>query len=295
MTVNDFLRRFGMAFATVLALGTFAVACGDDNGDDGASLVDQAQEDGITIGIANERPYGYEEGGEPTGEAPEVAKVVFERMGITDVDFSTQDFGNLINGLNADRFDVIAAGMFITPERAEQVLFSDPDYCAATAFAVPEGNPDNVTDFESVAESGVTLGVLSGAVEEGYATDLGVPEGQISAFQEVPDLFDGLEAGRVDAVALTSVTIAEQTEELSGFESTEPFIPVIDGEEQLGCGAFAFRFDNQEFRDAFNDVLNEMKANDEILPIVEEFGFTATEIDAAKDVTVSDFTGDENE
>src|SRR3546814_6519256 len=98
----------------------------------GGALLEDARENGITIGIANERPYGYEEGGEATGEAPELAKVIFERMGITEVDFEVSDFGALINGINAGRFDVIAAGMFINPERAQQVAFADPDYCATT-------------------------------------------------------------------------------------------------------------------------------------------------------------------
>src|SRR3546814_10610186 len=86
-------------------------------------------------------------------------------MGITEVDFEVSDFGALINGINAGRFDVIAAGMFINPERAQQVAFADPDYCATTGFAVPEGNPDGLADFQSVIDTGVTIGVLRGAVE----------------------------------------------------------------------------------------------------------------------------------
>src|SRR3546814_15939003 len=78
-------------------------------------------------------------------------------MGITEVDFEVSDFGALINGINAGRFDVIAAGMFINPERAQQVAFADPDYCATTGFAVPEGNPDGLADFQSVIDSGVTI------------------------------------------------------------------------------------------------------------------------------------------
>lgn len=276
--------------ALVLCLALFgAAACGDDS-DDAATLLEDARENGITIGISTERPYGYEENGEATGEAPELAKEIFSRLGIERVDFEVVEFGALINGLNAGRFDVIAAGMFINPERAEQVLFADPDYCATTAFAVPAGNPSGLTDFQSVIDSGITLGVVSGAVEEGYAEGSGVPSSQISAFPQTPDVFDALQAGRVDAVALTAITVREQVADLDGFEATEGFVPVVDGEEQLGCGAFAFRPENQEFRDAFNEELNEMKANDEVLPIIEPFGFTSAEVDAAKDLTVDDLS-----
>ena len=272
--------------------GTTAAEGGADTTmvSDNGGLLDTAREEGIRIGFANERPYGFEGDDGPTGEAPEVAKAVLERMGITEIEGVVVDFGSLIGGLNAGRFDIVAAGMFITPERAEQVLFSDPDYCGTSAFAVEEGNAEGLTDFASVIDSGAAIGVLSGAVEEGYAIDSGVPDDQISRFDTTPDLFDALTAGRIDAVALTAITVREQVAELDGFEATEGFVPVIDGVEQLGCGGYAFRMEDQVFRDEFNRVLNEMKDNGEILPIVEEFGFTSAEIDAAVGVTVEDLT-----
>lgn len=302
--------------AAGLVLVLSAAACGDDDDDDGADdesppaegtsapggdtaapgeggggLLESAREDGIRIGFANERPYGFEGPDGPTGEAPEVAKAVLEEMGITEVEGVVVDFAALIGGLNAERFDIIAAGMFINEERAGEVLFADPDYCGTTAFAVEEGNPLGLADFESVIESEARIGVLSGAVEDGYAVDSGVPDGQINRFDTTPDLFDALTAGRIDAVALTAITVREQVAELDGYEATEGFIPVIDDVEQLGCGGYGFRFDDQEFRDEFNRVLNEMKENGEILPIVEEFGFTSAEVDAAVGVTVEDLTG----
>lgn len=302
------LRRALALFAVLGLLMGLAAACGDDDDDGdggttddsaaeasgGGGTLEEVQDSGsITIGFANEVPYGFEgEDGEPTGEAPTVADEVLAELGVDEIEGVVVDFDSLIPGLNADRFDMIAAGMFITEERAEQALFSDPDYCAATAFAVEDGNPLGLEDFEDVAgDSDATLGVLGGAVEEGYATDLGVPEGQIEVFPTTADLFDGLTAGRIDAVALTSITVRDQVEDLDGYEATEAFIPVIDGEEQLGCGGYVFRQEDQDLRDAFNEILVEMRENDEILPLVEEFGFTEVEIDAAKGVTVEDLIG----
>jgi ABC-type amino acid transport substrate-binding protein len=127
------------------------------------------RENGVVIGIAPEPPYGYEdeeaEGG-VTGEAPELAREVFGRLDIEVRDYTVTEFGALIDGLNAGRMDVISAGMFITPDRAENALFANPDYCATTAFAVEEGNPEDLSDFQSAIDAGVTVGVVEGTVEQ---------------------------------------------------------------------------------------------------------------------------------
>lgn len=258
-------------------------------------LLAAAQEAGsITVGFANEIPYGFidEETGEPSGEAVAVGTAVLAELGIDEIEADVVDFGALIGGLNAGQFDMIAAGMFINEERASQALFSDPDYCASQAFAVPEGNPAGLENYQSIADNpDVQLGVLSGAVEEGYATSIGVPEGQLSPFQSTADMVSALTSGRIDAFALTRPTVETQVEGLEGFEATEGFIPVIDGEEQLGCGGFVFRFENEAFRNAFNEILVQMRANDEILPLIEEFGFIQEEVDAAAETSVEDLIG----
>jgi polar amino acid transport system substrate-binding protein len=283
-----------LSILAVLAL--LVAACGGDDGEGGGDgdgegeLAELFPDGSVTIGIANEIPYGYEdESGEATGEAPEVAKAILAELGITEVDATVVDFGALIPGLQAGEYDMIAAGMFINAERAQEIIFSDPDYCGATAFAVPEGNPDELTDFQSVVDAGIDLGVLSGAVEEGYALDSGVPDGNVIRFGETAQAFEALSAGRIDAVALTDVTVATQVADLEGFESSEPFIPVINGEEKLGCGGFGFV--DQEFRDIFNAKLKEFQEEDKILPIVSEFGFSEASVEKAAELTVEDLTG----
>ena len=297
--------------ALFAALTMFVAACGDDDdsadsgGDDTADsggddapaadgLLGELQDAGtIKVGIANEVPYGYEdEDGNVTGEAPEVARAVFAELGVENIEATVVDFGSLISGLQAGQFDMIAAGMYINGERAEQILFSDPDYCVGEAFAVPEGNPEGLTDFESVVENGeVTIAILEGAVEIGYADAAGVPDSQIEVFADVNAQYDALEAGRVDAVTGTYLTVKQQTDVLDGFETTESFTPLDeDGEEVLGCGGFGFRMENQDLRDAFNEQLNEMQDNGELVDIITGFGFAEEDVLLAQDLTVEDLT-----
>jgi polar amino acid transport system substrate-binding protein len=54
---------------------------------------------------------------------------VLAELGIDRDRRQVVEFGELIGGLQAGQFDMITAGMYINPERAEQILFSDPDYC----------------------------------------------------------------------------------------------------------------------------------------------------------------------
>jgi polar amino acid transport system substrate-binding protein len=305
-------RRTTRLVGAVAAVAMLAAACGDgdDDGDvatdadtdtedtaeegeaGGDGLLGQLQEEGvISVGIADEEPYGFvDDDGNVTGEAPEVARVVLGELGIDEIEAEVVAFESLISGLQAGQFDMIAAGMYINAERAEQILFSDPDYCVGEAFAVPEGNPDGLESFQSVVDNpDVTIAILSGAVEEGYADTAGVPDDQIEFFSDVNAQYDALEAGRVDAVTGTSLTIINQVEDRDGFEATESFFPLDeDGEEILGCGGFGFRNEDQELRDAFNDELNRLQDEGELLPIIADFGFAEEDIERAQELTVDD-------
>lgn len=280
----------GGADTTTAPVGTTGPGTTSEPSPTEGGLTEMFPEGTVRIGIANEVPYGYEgPDGEATGEAPELARAILSELGIDNMEATVVEFGALIPGLLAGQYDMIAAGMFINPERAQQVMFSDPDYCGATAFAVPEGNPMGLSDFQSVTDSGAVLGVLGGAVEETYAIDSGIPDAQISRLADTASLVDALTSGRIDAFVLTEVTVVAQVGEMAGFEATEGFIPVIDGEEQLGCGAFAFT--DQGFRDTFNDKLKEFQADGRVLPIVEPFGFSAAAVDTAAGLTVEDLAG----
>jgi len=198
------------------------------------------------------------------------------------------DFDSLIPGLTAKRYDVVAAGMFVTPKRCAQASFSEPIYCAPNAFLVRQGNPENLSDFKSVAVAGAKLAVLGGAVEGTYARENGVKDSNVI---EVGSPRDGLlqvQQGRVAALGLTTITLNNLLKKnpTGGVEVTKPFTPVVDGKEQLGCGAAVFRTDDNEMREAFNAELAKLKESGRLTEIINPFGF-GPETLPAKDITTA--------
>ncbi|MEU5989426.1 ectoine/hydroxyectoine ABC transporter substrate-binding protein EhuB [Spirillospora sp. NPDC047418] len=253
----------------------------------GGGTLQKAKDAGsITVGFANEAPYGFtDKSGKLTGEAPELARVIFKTLGIDEIKGVQVDFSGLIAGLNAKRFDAIAAGMFINPERCASAAFANPEYVAKSAFMVKEGNPDGLKNEKDPAAKGVKVGVLTGAVEAGYAESTGVKKGDIKTFADQASAYEGLKAGRVDCIWLTRISLADllSKHKGEGFEVTDAFTPVIDGKEQLGAGAFAFRKADSDLVTAWNGELAKLKQQNGLLPILQPFGFTQDDMPGPDD------------
>ena len=134
--------------AIIVGLTTVAVAGFGTGADDAGA----AQGSRATSASASptRRPIGFATpDGKLTGESPEVVRAVLAKMGIAQVDGVLTEFGSLIPGLQAGRFDIIAAGMFVNPKRCEQVQFSEPTYGIGQAFLVAKGNPKGIADYGS--------------------------------------------------------------------------------------------------------------------------------------------------
>ncbi|OAR26510.1 ectoine/hydroxyectoine ABC transporter substrate-binding protein EhuB [Streptomyces sp. ERV7] len=233
----------------------------------------------VRLGIAGEVPYGYvDEDGRFTGEAPELAKVIFKRLGIDRVQPVATDFSSLIPGLNSQQFDVVSAGMYINKERCAQVLFADPEYQMLDAFIVRKGNPKKLHSYEDVVRTRARFATGTGYAEIQYAVAAGVPEKDIVILQDQVAGLNAVESGRVDVFAGTALTSRAVVRKSSRAEATEPFAAVVDGKKKVDGGGFAFRPTDTTLRDAFNTELREMRASGELFRILRPFGFTRAEM-----------------
>jgi polar amino acid transport system substrate-binding protein len=235
------------------------------------------------VGYANDIPFGHATAdGKLTGEAPEIVRKILSRMGIGKIEGVLVEFDSLIPALKAGRFDMIAAGMFIIPERCREIAFSEPTFRLGQAFLVKKGNPLNLHRYEDVAKNpNAILCVMKGAVEGSYARAVGIPESRIFIVPDTPSGLVAVKNGVADALALTSLSIQNlvSTANDPGIERAQPFSdPVIQGKAIRGYGAFGFRKDDRAFLDEFNKHLKEFIGTKEHLETVQPFGFTETEL-----------------
>ena len=266
-----------IAAAAVVSLGL--AGCTTTDTDDDSSMLETLQDRGsVTVGFAGEAPYSFMEDGELTGATVALHREIFGNLGIDTIDGENADFGALIPGLQANRFDVVSAGMSILPERCEQAAFSEPEFNYTTALMVEEGNPMDLTDIQSVADSDARLVTMTGAIESDYASELGIDSTQVATPQ---DGMDAVTSGRADVFALTGISLnwMANNNPDAPVEVTESFVAEIDGVPQVGAGGTVFRTDDQELLDAYNEELAKITSDPEkYLEIVGEFGFTAEEL-----------------
>lgn len=255
-----------------------------------AADLDQLKEQGFArIAIANEPPWTMvTTGGEVSGAAPDLARAVLNKMGIKEIVASVSEYGAMIPGVQARRFDMVAAGLFIKPERCEAVLFSQPDLCDAESFMIKAGNPLNLKSFADVASSGAKIGVVGGGTEEKLAIEAGVDRANIVV---VPDPQSGaklLQDGRIDVYALPVLSISDLLKKAED-PSLAMFAPVEN--TPIFCAGVAFRKQDGALRDAYDVALAEIKASGEFAAIIEPYGYSA---DAAMQQTRENLCGGAN-
>jgi polar amino acid transport system substrate-binding protein len=261
--------------------GTAAAALGSacsrtDNG----GLLEQAQDGGtIRVAFAQEPPYAYQDGdGNVTGQSVAMHTYLFEQLGISadQLEWRRTEWGSLITGLGTNH-DIVIAGMYVTPDRCQQVAFADPDYVMPDALLVPAGNPDGLTTLNAAADDDDTvIGVMNGTSEQEVA-DAIYPEDRINVQANLDSLILELKSGRCDAIALTSANLQLAADADADLDITEPFwlIDPETGEEIIGAGAAVFQPSDADFRDALNEQLHPVLDDPQLWEgLIAEWGFT---------------------
>ncbi|XSG75719.1 ectoine/hydroxyectoine ABC transporter substrate-binding protein EhuB [Herpetosiphon llansteffanensis] len=246
------------------------------------TTLERAQRTGmIRIGYAPEAPFAYRTtSGEMHGEAAVVMTWVMQRLGISQLEWVQTEWADLIPGLQAGKFDLIASGMFITCERAQLLAFSQPTFALSPAILVQFGNPLQIQSFSDFRRPDRRLAVMRGAQEATIAQILGIDTAQLLF---VPDVQTGLAAvlaGRADGLALTDISIDLLVQQAPALvERASPFVPpIINGNLSIGYGAFAMRPEDAHLRSAIDQQLLGFIGSDEHYALIAPFGFAREQL-----------------
>ncbi|MBY2996260.1 ectoine/hydroxyectoine ABC transporter substrate-binding protein EhuB [Rhizobium leguminosarum] len=237
--------------------------------------LEQLKEQGFArIAIANEPPFtAVGADGKVSGAAPDVARAIFEKLGVKEVVASISEYGAMIPGLQAGRHDAITAGLFMKPERCNAVAYSEPILCDAEAFALKKGNPLKLTSYKDIADNpDAKIGAPGGGTEEKLALEAGVPRDRVIV---VPDGQSGikmLQDSRIDVYSLPVLSIHDLMAKAND-PNLETVAPVVNA--PVYCDGAAFRKQDVALRDAFDVELKKLKESGEFAKIIEPYGFSA--------------------
>lgn len=204
---------------------------------------------GLAPPFAFVSPNGYSQ-----GYLIEVTKLALEGMGVTKLSAVLTGWDAMIPGLRAHRFDLVAAGAVITAARCEVLSFSAPLAAQQDALYVLPGNPKRITGYAQIAQSSdVKLAVLTGSFQEAYAMKHGIRSDLIVRVLDIQAGIATVLGGRTQAFAVGQFSVLNPHKR--GVEA------VVEKTSPVRSIGIAFRKEDADFRDAFNNQLETLRTS----------------------------------
>ncbi|QRM33146.1 ABC transporter substrate-binding protein [Microvirga sp. VF16] len=199
----------------------------------GASNAQEASTKSLRVGSdITSPPYiFFDNSKKPAGFDAEFMEAL-AKAGNFKLEFLDTRFENLILGLSANKFDVIASSMFIKPERAKQIDFIP--YANAglgiASVAAAEFQPETVDKL-----CGKRVGLIKGAAYRDTIQKICAEKGEGVDIREYPTSAEATQAllsGNVDAQADDAAVLKVAVDKTNGrvkISSKEVLFPVVLG------------------------------------------------------------------
>ena len=249
--LNSFLAR---ALATILlALGLA-----------GTSFAQQAVRVGSTpTGI----PFTFldTKTNQISGIMVDLMKAIGKDQGFA-IEITPMTFSTLIAALQANKIDVIAAAMYITPTRQEVVDFSDPIITYGEGVFVAAKDSKDYKSMEDL--KGEIVGVQIGTAYVKPLTDSGFYK-EIKVYDTIPDIIRDVNLGRIKGGFADYPIVAYQLSQ-GGFPETrlaKNYKPVLPGSVGIGV-----KKGDKAMLDKINASLRKMKADGSTDKILAQWG-----------------------
>ncbi|MFW6324634.1 MAG: transporter substrate-binding domain-containing protein [Desulfovibrionales bacterium] len=265
------IRNVFLCLMTLPALGAFSTAQ--------AGTLMERIDDGkpIRLGFANEVPWAYPgEKGQPLGFVNAITLGILEQMGYTDIEPVVTEWGGLIPGLKANRYDIITGGMYILKNRCENIAFSEPVGVFGDAFIVPKGNPKGIQTYKDVIATDAIMVTGAGYNTVEHAKKQGVPDSRIMQVPGPTEILAAVMSGRADCGILTYFSAQNLKKEAGGaIEVTDPSALPDWTFNWVGIG---FREADKDFMEKFNKALDEYIGSPEMLEAVAGYNYTESQL-----------------
>lgn len=235
---------------------------------------------GLRIGYAVEAPYAMVGAtGDVTGESAETARLVAEQMGIGRLDWVQADVRDLLTGLRERRFDMVAAKLFVTPERARLVRFSAPTLRVQPGWLTRRDARAPLPPYAALpGHPALRIAVVQGSAEEVRLRGLGLTDERL---RSVPSAAAGVALvldGRVDGLALSLPSVrrlaASAPERLAAAAALDPDHPANAPNDI----AFAFHPADADLQAAWNQAQAAVIGTPRHLALIGSFGFAADDL-----------------
>ncbi|MBV1821216.1 ABC transporter substrate-binding protein [Clostridium cochlearium] len=260
------MKKILSILLSVLVVGSVFVGCGkDDNkGEDKKEVsVLQRVKDNKVIKVGLEDTYPpmefRNEKNELVGFDIDLSDEIGKRLGVK-VEYVMTEFGGLIMSLNSNKIDMSASAISITDERKKEVEFTKPYVNSGQALVVKKGNT-SIKDEKDL--NGKTVGAQLGTTGEQAAKKIqGVKE--VKAYDKVPQVFQDLDIGRIDAVIVDEFVgryyLSKQKDKSEVVKSLE--------QEPIGI---AFKKGEKELQEEVQKIIDEMVKDGTMSKISEKW------------------------
>ena len=242
----------------VMAVSMLLALTGCSNGQDDANdtVTQDTAATGEVLRIGTEgayAPFNYTNtDGTLGGFDVDIANALCADMKMT-CEITAQDWDGIIPGLKAGKYDAIVAAMSVTPEREQQVSFTEPYFSNTLVFLAKKDSdfdPSNSSDINAHSIAAQRSTISSQWLENTY------PKADMKLYDTLSNAFLDLGSARVDAMVSDKLPALEWLGTTSGSDY------VLKGEEIDINDNFAIAVRPGDALQAkFNQSLANIKAN----------------------------------
>lgn len=172
-------------------------------------------------------PFNYTRAdGTLAGFDVDIAHAICEKMQV-QCQINAQDWDGIIPALKAGKYDAIVAAMSVTPERAEQVAFSEPYFANSLVFLAKSDSsfdPDDPNDINRASIAAQRSTISSQWLQQTH------PNTNVRYYDTLNNAFLDLAAGRAEAMVADKVPALDwlATPEAAGFSLKGSEIDIDD-------------------------------------------------------------------